>query len=289
MQDAGEGQFPITAGKGDLPHVVLTSVDGACADIYLHGAHVTSWRPAEMPDDWLYLSACSTFAAGAAIRGGIPISFPQFAGQGPLPNHGFARLLAWTLIRAGWRPDGSAHAVLHLDDSDETRRLWPHAFALDLAVTVSGRTLDVSLTVTNTGEAEFAFTAALHTYLDVRDVANTSVRGLAGAGFRDKARARDHCIEHADVLRIDGEIDRVYHCAPQPVEVASPGRSIALTATGFPDTVIWNPGPLRAKALSDLDPGSEAAMLCVEAAAASAPVVVAPGAQWRGAQTLTAG
>ena len=290
MHDKVDGQrLPITPGKGNLPRIVLTATDGASAEVYLHGAHVTSWRPAGLPDDRLYLSARSTFGAGAAIRGGIPVSFPQFADQGPLPNHGFARLLAWTLVRAGLQPDGSARALLHLGDSADTRRLWPHPFALELAVTVSGHTLDVSLTVTNTGPAEFAFTAALHTYLDVRDVANTSVRGLAGAGFRDKAGNRDHCIERAEMLRIDGEIDRLYHCAPQPIEVMSPGRILSITASGFPDTVIWNPGPVRAKALSDLEPGSEAAMLCVEAAAAAAPVLLAPGAQWRGAQALAAG
>ena len=41
--------------------------------------------------------------------------------------------------------------------------------------------------------------------------------------------------------------------------------------------------------MDDLEPGGFARMLCVEAAAASAPVRLAPGATWRGAQELTAG
>ena len=113
MHDKVDGQrLPITPGKGNLPRIVLTATDGASAEVYLHGAHVTSWCPADMPDDRLYLSARSTFAAGAAIRGGIPVSFPQFAGQGPLPNHGFARVITWILVRAGLQDDGSAHASL---------------------------------------------------------------------------------------------------------------------------------------------------------------------------------
>jgi glucose-6-phosphate 1-epimerase len=286
--EADVRQFPIVAGKGDLPKVALTAGDGARAEVYLHGAHVTSWRPAGADGDRLFLSARSAFAAGGAIRGGIPVSFPQFAAQGPLPNHGFARVMAWTLVRAGRQPDGSARAVLRLVDSDVTRQIWPHPFALELIVKVSGRTLDVGLVVANPGPGDFSFTAALHTYLDVREVARTTVHGLTGADYRDKASGRDDCVERADLLRIDGEVDRVYRCAPQPLVVNAPDRALAIRSTGFPDTVVWNPGPARAAALADLDPGGEARMLCVEAALAASPLILSPGARWQGTQTLTA-
>jgi glucose-6-phosphate 1-epimerase len=289
VHDEGEGpQFPIAAGPGGLPGVVLTAQDGARAEVCLHGAHPTSWRPSGEEGDRLFLSARSAFAAGAAIRGGIPVCFPQFAAQGPLPNHGFARVMAWTLAGAGRRADGSARAVLRLVDSDATRQLWPHPFALELAVTVSGRSLDVGLAVANTGPEEFSFTAALHTYLDVRDVARATVRGLTGAAYRDKVLGRNDCVERAEVLRIAGEVDRVYRCAPQPLVVDAPGCALAIRSTGFPDTVVWNPGPARAAALADLGPGSEARMLCVEAALASSPLALLPGARWQGTQTLTA-
>ncbi len=280
--------FSTVSGAGNLPKVVLEAADGARAEFYLHGAHVTSWRPAGDDAERMFLSARSQFEAGAAIRGGIPVCFPQFATQGPLPNHGFARVNAWELARAGREDDGSARAVLRLADSEMTRRLWPHRFVLELAVTVTGRTLDVSLAVTNTGAGEFTFTAALHTYLRVIDISKTAVRGLVGAGYRDKVLGRDDCRESAPELRIEGEIDRVYRVAPPDLEVREQDRSMALRATGFPDTVIWNPGAVRAAAIADFEPGGETRMLCVEAAAAAMPVVLAAGATRRGSQMLTA-
>jgi glucose-6-phosphate 1-epimerase len=280
--------FPIVCGAGNLPKVILVARDGARAEIFLHGAHLTSWIPAGEGGDRLFLSACSRFSAGAAIRGGIPVSFPQFATQGPLPNHGFARVTPWDLAQAGLADDGSAVAVLRVADSGATQLLWPHAFVLELAVRLSGPWLEVGLTVSNTGPTSFTFTAALHTYLAVADVASATVHGLEGALFRDKVLRRDDCRESETSLRVTGEIDRVYRIAPPDLEVRERGRSMAMRASGFPDTVIWNPGATGAGSLADLESGGEQRMLCVEAAAATTPVVLAAGATWRGSQRLTA-
>jgi glucose-6-phosphate 1-epimerase len=88
-------------GRGGLTKVVVAT-DLATAEVYLHGAHVTHYQPAGQAPV-LFLSRQSLFAAGKAIRGGVPICFPWF---GPLenrpkaPGHGFARTSAWTLAAA---------------------------------------------------------------------------------------------------------------------------------------------------------------------------------------------
>ena len=70
------GVAQITSGNGGLPRVsIATPV--ATAEIYLHGAQVTSWRPAGH-EDVIFLSRQSQFEAGKAIRGGIPVCFPWF-------------------------------------------------------------------------------------------------------------------------------------------------------------------------------------------------------------------
>ena len=284
----GGADFTPEAGAGSLAKVVITAVDGACAEVYLHGAHLTSWRPAGDGAERLFVSARSRFAPDAAIRGGVPLCFPQFAAQGTLPMHGFARTASWDLVHARRDATGAAVAVLRLTDSAATRALWPHAFVAELSVTVAGSTLTLCLAVQNTGRTALDFTGALHTYLRVADVTQAAVHGLSGAGYRDKVKGTDGETETATELRVVGPLDRIYYAAPADLELREPGRALAITTTGFADTVVWNPGATSGAAMADLEPDGYARMVCVEAAAARAPVTVKPGAQWRGTQTLAA-
>ena len=143
---ANVGQVHIGKGRGELPVATLTHPSGATAEVYLHGAHVTSWIPADGVER-LFVSSASLYAAGKAIRGGIPVCFPQFSGRGPLPNHGFAR------TSSGWQvestssdgPGGEVCLVLSLIDSDATRAVWPHAFELRYTVTLRDASLSLSL------------------------------------------------------------------------------------------------------------------------------------------------
>ena len=284
----GGADFTPEPGEGGLAKVVITAADGARAEVYLHGAHVTSWRPAGDGAERLFVSARSRFAPDAAIRGGVPLCFPQFAAQGTLPMHGFARTASWDLVHARRDATGAAVAVLRLTDSAATRALWPHAFVAELSVTVAGATLEIDLSVQNTGAAALAFTGALHTYLRVADVRQAAVHGLGGVRYRDKVKGTDGETEAATELRVVGPIDRVYYAAPEDLELREPGRVIAIATTGFPDTVVWNPGESGGAGMADLEPDGYARMVCVEAAAVRAPLTVNPGLPWRGTQTLTA-
>jgi glucose-6-phosphate 1-epimerase len=278
---------PLVRGNGGLPKLAVESADGARFEAYLHGAHVTSWQPAADAER-LFLSEAAHFAPAEAIRGGIPVCFPQFADQGPLPMHGFARVTAWSVLEAGVNARGEAHALFRLTDDARTRALWPHAFACELEVVAIARSLRVELRVTNTGTASFDFTMALHTYLALRDVRHVAIDGLAGAHYRDKVLRLDDAVEHAPSLLVDRPIDRVYRAVPPAVEVRDSGRAIAVHALGTTDTVVWNPGPARSAEPSDLVPDAWTSFVCVEAAVASAPIVLEPARTWRGSQTLRA-
>lgn len=262
----------------------LQTKDGAFAEIYRHGAHVTSWRPAGGRER-LFLSSRSAFGGSAAIRGGVPVIFPQFAGEGPLPKHGFARNRAWTFI--GVEAGGSA-ARFQLQDSEDSRAIWPFAFQAELRVAISGAQLEVALSVLNSGSESFAFTAALHTYLRVSGISETTVHGLHGLRYRDTAAGGVEHGENAVALNILDEVDRIYFDAPDSLQVREPRALTEVRQSGFCDTVVWNPGPQRAAALSDLEPDGWKRFLCVEAAVVGRPVQLAPGARWSGSQTLIA-
>ena len=271
--------------------LLLTSPDGAQAQLSLDGGHLLSWMPAGAPEQ-LYLSPRSEFVPGKAIRGGVPVCFPQFAERGPLPKHGFARTLPWELVQQQQGKD-DALAVMCLRDSDATRALWPHAFELELSVRVGGRSLDIELACEHVGkpaDGPLQFTAALHTYLRVADLDAVSVEGLAGLRYFDSIKQAES-LQRMDLL-LTGEkgvldLDRIYFgLKERPLLVAEDRRQVVIRQQGFEDAVIWNPGPERCTQLADMPPEGWSEMLCVEAASIGRPVELQPGESWVGRQSL---
>ncbi|CAH1763908.1 3632_t:CDS:2 [Entrophospora sp. SA101] len=81
---------------------VLQHPSGSSAEVYYYGANVTSWK--YDGKERLFLSKKSKLDGTRAIRGGIPLVFPQFgkasdpsAETAALPQHGFARTSNWDL------------------------------------------------------------------------------------------------------------------------------------------------------------------------------------------------
>jgi glucose-6-phosphate 1-epimerase len=274
-----------TRSPGEDALVVLRNAAGDEATVSLHGAQVLSWRPAGAHEQ-IYLSPLSQPGPGVAVRGGIPVCFPQFSERGPLPKHGFARTRRWELVAPPSARAEVAEARLQLDSS-MTRTIWDHAFCLVLVVRVGPKWLEVQLQAANTGRNAWTFTGALHTYLRVADVRNARVLGLKGLACEDMVRGNAVHIEQADALVIAGEVDRVYRGVTQPVRLTGLGSpDLRVVQQGFQDTVVWNPGPDKAARLGDLPPPDWQHMLCIEAALVHRPMEVAPGKTWRGLQRL---
>lgn len=268
------------------PALRLATASGARAVVALHGAQVLSWAPPG-GEERLYLSPKAVFDGHSAVRGGIPVCFPQFADLGPLPAHGFARNRRWSLTTERSGKD-FALAGLTLADDEATRALWPYAFSAELSILIEDSRLDLELEITNTGDEAFEFTAALHTYLAVREVEESRIEGLHGFSYRDKTNADRIQRDSGDALVIESETDRVYHEVNRPLLLREYHRSLGVNADGFPDMVVWNPWIERSAAIADLPDDGFRRMLCIEAAAARQPVRVQPGESWWGRQTLVA-
>jgi len=262
--------------------IILDTSAGGRVEVLRHGAQVVRWTDAA-GGEVLYLSPRSRFGAGARIRGGIPVVFPQFAEQGPLPKHGIVRTAEWELEESG-----TNRAVLRLADSADRRAVWDHAFEAELRVELSDE-LTVTLSVINTGEDAFDFTAALHSYLHVGDIHRTAVHGLGGVRFRDKVLGGQLRVQETDELRFDSETDRIYLDAPDEVWVRDEAeeRTVVVTKRGFPDAVVWNPWAELAARTEDLGEDQYPRFVCVEAAQAGTPARLEPGARWEGAQTIS--
>jgi glucose-6-phosphate 1-epimerase len=260
----------------------LRSTDGAQATIAHNGGHVISWIPVYMPEQ-LFLSKTSSLKPGHAIRGGVPVIFPQFAGMGTLPKHGFARTQLWQ-----YRDDGNTdRAIFELRDNPSTQAIWPHAFFAELVVSLSGNSLAMDLSIQNTGPTEFQFTTALHTYLRVENIADVCIQGLKNCDYQDFVSGQNNCVESSNSISIQGHVDRLYKNVPSSIDVLQRHQRVTVRQDGFTDAVVWNPWRDLGASLSDLEQNGYERMICVESATVSTPVQLAPNAIWKARQHLS--
>src|SRR5271170_7550543 len=260
------GVAQIVAGNSGLPKVKITSA-AASAEIYLHGAHLTSWVPAGA-EEVIFLSGKAQFQDGKAIRGGVPICFPWFNAKvddPKAPSHGFVRTKSWELESI--IHEGTAIAVSLSTASDEaTRKWWPHDFQAVQRITISSH-LQMELTVTNTGTAPLTFEEALHTYYKVGDVRKIRIVGLDGAAYLDNADSLREKMQHGDNV-FTQRTDNAYVNTQSELELTDPvlKRRILIGKQNSHNTVVWNPWAELAHGMADLGDDEWQHFVCVEAA-----------------------
>jgi glucose-6-phosphate 1-epimerase len=263
----------------------FTAPDGSQALVLMQGGQLVSWKTAGGVER-LFLSDQAVYASGAAVRGGVPVVFPQFSQRGPLLKHGFARTQAWALQSVD-TTETDALLVLQLHSNELTRSIWPFEFELELSFRWSALRLDMELAAFNTGDQPWSFTAALHTYLRVNDFAALRLEGLHRLRFFNAVTQTEQ-IERGEVLCVNGELDRIYFDAARPL-VVHLAEHAQVSQEGFKDVVIWNPGPEQSATLKDMPANGWQQMLCVEAAQVGMPVLLMPGESWCGRQSIDFG
>jgi glucose-6-phosphate 1-epimerase len=248
------------------------------------GAQVLSWQAGHR--ERLYLSPTSVCDGTTAIRGGIPVCFPQFNQRGTLPKHGFARNMAWRLLN---EQSQGPEKVFELSDNAQTQAVWPFKFKAQLKVLLVARSLKVQLTVENIGQQTLSFTGALHTYFDVSHIDQVSLHGQAHQPEWDAVNDTHQACQCQ--LTFKTEFDRVYDVAPekQPTWVLHDGNEQLRIAQSdaWGQSVVWNPGAEKCSQLTDMPALGYQRMLCVEAARVTSSIEVPPSQQWEAWQQFT--
>jgi glucose-6-phosphate 1-epimerase len=285
------------------PCLCLRLETGQEALLSLYGGQLLSWQTVSAQGakvEQLYLSPKAVFDGRTAIRGGVPICFPQFNQRGLsevlLPKHGFARIVSWR------RLDGSTHLstkhasvqlILEPNDlPDQLRLLWPHRFQAKLELRLRDNELSLIVSVQNLDASSWPFALALHSYLRTSEIQRTRLNGLQGRDYwdavADPGDPAKTSTEPRQALEFQGETDRVYQSGAEPLVLDKGlGRLRIVQSPSFSETVVWNPGASLCAQLPDMPTEGYREMLCVEAAKIDQAITLLPGQVWSGSQTLT--
>lgn len=271
----------LTLGRLSCHRLSLPSGDSVLVSDW--GAQVLSWTV--QGEEQLYLSSTAVLDGASAIRGGIPVCWPQFADRGPGPKHGWARQSLWT-PEAPSTSDKACSQSWTLEHEAQTGGCAPvvPAHGLRLTVCLEPRQLKVVLQVTSRSDVPWEATGALHTYFRVTDVQHARLQGWDTTVRGWDSVLREPTYPPSDG-RVSGEIDRIDPCAGALMLIDGE-RQRQIVQHGFADTVVWNPGAAKCAALTDMPDGDERLMVCVEAAQALQPKVLQPGEVWSAWQSV---
>ncbi|KAK8803476.1 hypothetical protein WA158_001170 [Blastocystis sp. Blastoise] len=252
-----------------MTNIVINHKSGACVKIALNGATVISWK---LPNgrEQLYLSKKNTFENGSAIRGGIPVVFPQFSNEGPLKKHGFARNSQWNCVDTSYDDVRDvATATLALSDNEETRKEWNYKFQLHYIVELSNSSLTTKLVIENTDDKPFDFQALLHTYYSIDNIDDIAITGFKGVERDDKVNHQVYTETH-DQINFSSEYDSKYAHPPNDVELIEKNqirkihKEFICDGQEIPsDFVVWNIFT-RIASIGDMEPEDYKSYVCIE-------------------------
>lgn len=174
---------------------------------------------------------------------------------------------------------------LKLEPSDYTKEMWDKDFSCTFTVSLEADQLSTTMKVDNTGDEEWDFQAALHSYFTISGLDNLEITGsFAGKEFLNKMVGDEGEMqtEDRDTITISEEYDRVYKGVNDPVlKDSGTGKSLSvLNMAGWEDTVLWNPYGNEGMGYNNF--------VCVESVKFD-PVSLAGGASWTGDMALKPG
>ncbi|KAK4262851.1 hypothetical protein QN277_028355 [Acacia crassicarpa] len=290
----GKAGVEVTKDRNGVDQVVLRNKRGDSARVSLYGGQVLSWKN-ERGEELLFTSSKAIFSPPKAVRGGIPICFPQFGNRGTLEQHGFARNKMWVIDdNPPPHPSTDSNVKSYIDlllkSSEEDLKIWPHSFGFRLRVCLAA---DGHLTlisrIRNVNSKPFSFSFAYHTYFSISDISEVRVEGLETLDYLDNLHNKERFTEQGDALTFESEVDRVYLDSSNKVDILDHERkrTLGIRKEGLPDIVVWNPWEKKSKTMVDLGDEEYKQMLCVDGAAVEKPITLKPGEEWTGRLDLS--
>ncbi len=268
---------------------VIVQIDNrfAKASLALQGAHLLSWKLTD-GEDVIWLSEEAVFSKGKSIRGGIPVCWPWFGShpdENTFPSHGYARTAEWEVTETKELTDGRTYLGLKLSQDILKEKYHFDGVDLELQVIV-GDTLEMVMISRNGSEKTITIGGAFHTYFNVSNIQNVTIRGLENQTFIDTLD-NDQQKKEAEPILINAEIDRIYledsknnnDCV---IEDTGLMRKIRISKKGSYSTVVWNPWIEKSNRLGDMGKDGYKNMVCVETTNAVDDVVsIEPGGEHR--------
>lgn len=254
----------------------------------LHGAHLVHYQKKQQAP-LIYTSKVAFFDSNKAIRGGVPICWPWFGNttfskSNNLPGHGFARINKWTVSQI-IETDNGIDISFSFTSNTSTKTMWNHDFELTLTASLSDH-IELSLITKNTGDSSFSYGGALHTYLNIADVEQCVVKGLAES-YSDSLDNKQ-IKTNTQPLLINKPIDSIYAVNEGEIIVDDNDnkRKITITNQGNDAVVVWNPWVEGAKGFADMPDDGYKTMLCIEAAITSEAGTVVKAGQSHTLKTI---
>lgn len=297
-----ESHLYFQEGASGLSKLCLHLPGIGSLEMYLKGAHITSWTP-DGKEDVFYLSKASHYDTDS-IRGGIPIIFPKFGGRN-LPEspildemipHGFARHETWRVVDTSINNGESGTVTLELSHSPHILPQWPEQrFTLRLHVTLSANSLLCQLQLINNGTSPLIFRGGFHPYFSVSDLSNVFLGGFEGLTYEDAfdgfalKENTDGRSLAGSLLTLGEPLNRVYLGTPHTYELRDRerGGTLHIKKSGFPEVVLWSPEPSYCLEKTDMESDDFKKFICIEPAIASTAITVPSEEQWKGTMHLT--
>lgn len=301
----------------------ITSPNGKSqCDVHLHGAHLTSYRCTSpnssetLNDEVIFVSEKAIFATDKAIRGGVPICFPQFSDKGPLSmSHGFARNVLWEVVD---QKIGSLESVgtlkmiksgAYRGQNKDIAKMMADYDGLDvfLIVSLTDNHLDMSLKVVDATNGQSAnwdvissFTFAFHNYFRIGDIRKAHIDGVHNnhhhVQYVDKINKSATIIAPSEPIVISEEVDRVY------LDMLDDIRSVIVDESGDSHTtreihidqqantaqnvVVWNLWQEKCKKMADMKPEDYEKFVCVEVGQIQTPIKLEKGGEFVATQRI---